>query len=220
MAGMVRPAAAGVHPFAAPEGEINRGSGTSDSCPSTPLWRRQLVCALCTSPSRGPRSRFNGRGRNFPDLAALAANAPFFGGGTRGSPPSVRPSRRRCRGRGCRPASRASRSSPTRFWRGAAGVVPEPRRWWWSSGLTRCSEPRAAGSGHTADRGGRRRGGGLRAGALRGGLRRAPRRAGRRLDAPTWRIEEKPHSGPARRGGNDGRPPSGERTETRGAPAR
>lgn len=94
-AGLVRPAAAGVHPFSAPEGALNRGP-RYERAAAEYGWaaRRQLVCALQVHVAVGGAKRtlavYNALRAELPLLAALAANAPLHGGRDTGLA-SVRP---------------------------------------------------------------------------------------------------------------------------------
>jgi carboxylate-amine ligase len=81
----LRPAAAGMHPFAAPLGELNTG-GRYDRIVAdyASIARRQLVCALQVHVAVGGADRtlavYNALRSHLPLLAALAANAPFHDG--------------------------------------------------------------------------------------------------------------------------------------------
>ncbi|HEV2075240.1 MAG TPA: glutamate-cysteine ligase family protein, partial [Thermoleophilaceae bacterium] len=93
--GMVRLAAAGVHPFAAPEGELNGGERYDRTLSEYgSLARRQLVFALQVHVAVGDAERtlavYNALRSHLPELAALAANAPLHDGRDTGLA-SVRP---------------------------------------------------------------------------------------------------------------------------------
>ena len=88
-------AAAGVHPFAAPLGELNAGERYDLTAGEYgDIARRQLVCALQVHVAVGGADRalavYNALRSYLPDVAALAANAPFHGGRDTGLA-SVRP---------------------------------------------------------------------------------------------------------------------------------
>jgi glutamate---cysteine ligase / carboxylate-amine ligase len=84
--GVVDVAAAGAHPTAAPEGEINRGPRYDAVAAQfgKPVMRRQLVCALQIHIAPGDADTalavYNALRSHLPEIAALAANAPFFDG--------------------------------------------------------------------------------------------------------------------------------------------
>lgn len=135
--GLVRPAAAGVHPFAAAEGEINPGERYERAhAEYASVARRQLVCALQVHVAVGGAERtlavYNGLRSHLPELAAAAANAPFHAGADSGLA-SVRPTIAETLPRqGVPPAiSSWEEYAGALGWGFAAGAVPEPRRWWW-----------------------------------------------------------------------------------------
>lgn len=135
--GVVRPATAGVHPFAEPVGEINRGERYDRTLVEyASVARRQLVCALQVHVAVGGADRtlavYNGLRPHLPELAALAANAPFHAGMDTGLA-SVRPSISETLPRqGVPPAiSSWEEYAEALRWGHAAGGVPEVRRWWW-----------------------------------------------------------------------------------------
>ena len=80
-----RPAAAGVHPFAALDGELNEG-GRYDAIHDAygPVARRQLVASLQVHVAVGGAERtlavHDALRSLLPELAALAANGSFYGG--------------------------------------------------------------------------------------------------------------------------------------------
>jgi glutamate---cysteine ligase / carboxylate-amine ligase len=86
---------AGVHPFAAPLGELNRG-GRYDAIAADhgEVARAQLVCALQVHVAVGSADAtlavHNALRGHLPELAALAANAPYYAGRDTGFA-SVRP---------------------------------------------------------------------------------------------------------------------------------
>jgi carboxylate-amine ligase len=132
-----RLAAAGVHPFAAAEGVLNRGERydlTADEYGR--IARRQLVCAFQVHVAVGGAERslgvYNALRAYLPELAALAANAPYYAGVDTGLA-SVRPKLCELLPRqGVPPAFESWEAFAEALrWGAAAGPVPEPRRWWW-----------------------------------------------------------------------------------------
>src|SRR5215217_943568 len=129
--------AAGVHPFAAGEGELNRGERYDlTAAEYGRIARRQLVCALQVHVAVGGAERslavYNALRAYLPELGALAANAPYHEGLDTGLA-SVRPKLSELLPRqGVPPAiSSWEAFAETLAWGAAAGAVPEPRRWWW-----------------------------------------------------------------------------------------
>jgi carboxylate-amine ligase len=132
-----RLAAAGVHPFAAPLGELNAGERyalTEDEYGD--IARSQLVCALQIHVAVGGADRtlavYNGLRPWLPLVAALAANAPFHAGRDTGLA-SIRPKIGEQLPRQGIPPEIASWDAfaAALAWGAASGAVPEPRRWWW-----------------------------------------------------------------------------------------
>jgi carboxylate-amine ligase len=87
--------AAGAHPFAAPVGRLNEGERYEAIAREYgDVARLQLVCALQVHVAVGGHERtlavYNALRSHLPELAALAANAPFYGGRDTGLA-SVRP---------------------------------------------------------------------------------------------------------------------------------
>ena len=132
-----RLAAAGVHPFAAPLGELNAGERyalTADEYGD--IARSQLVCALQVHVAVGGADRslavYNGLRSWLPLIAALAANAPFHAGADTGLA-SIRPKiGEQLPRQGIPPAlSSWEAFADALAWGAASGAVPEPRRWWW-----------------------------------------------------------------------------------------
>ena len=94
-AGVARPAAAGVHPFAAPIGTLNAGERYDAILADYgDVARSQQVCALQVHVALGSADAtlavYNALRGHLPELAALAANAPFHAGRDTGLA-SVRP---------------------------------------------------------------------------------------------------------------------------------
>jgi carboxylate-amine ligase len=137
IAGEARPAVAGVHPFAAVEGELSHGERFDrvDDLVG-PIAKLQLVAALQVHVAVGGADRtlavYNALRPHLPDLAALGANASIYGGRDTGLA-SVRPKISELLPRqGLPPAieSWAEYSADLR-WGVDSGTVPLPRFWWW-----------------------------------------------------------------------------------------
>jgi carboxylate-amine ligase len=135
--GRVRPAAAGVHPFSAGVGELNRLPRYERTIQDYgPIAPRQLVCALQVHVSVGEADRalgvYNAARGYLPLLAALAANAPFYEGRDTGLA-SVRPKLCELLPRqGVPPALESWEAYADAFrWGAASGAFPDARTWWW-----------------------------------------------------------------------------------------
>lgn len=135
--GRLRLAAAGVHPFAAPEGELNRGERYDRTVSEYgAVARRQLVFALQVHVAVGDADRalavYNAVRSYLPELAALAANAPFHSGSDTGLA-SVRPKIAEALPRqGVPPVLESWEAYAEALrWGAASGAVPDPRVWWW-----------------------------------------------------------------------------------------
>ncbi len=135
--GLVRPAAAGAHPFAAPVGQLNPGErnrGMVDEYGD--VARRQLVCALQVHVAVGGPDRtlavYNALRGYLPEVAALAAAAPFHAGRPTGLA-SVRPTISQMLPRQGVPAPIGSweELAADLRWGAESGTVPDSRRWWW-----------------------------------------------------------------------------------------
>ena len=134
---LARPACAGVHPFAATQGVLNSGERYERTVAEYgPVARQQLVCALQVHVAvDGPERAlavYNALRSYLPELAALAANAPWHGGSETGLA-SIRPKLAEALPRqGIPPAISSWRAFAGELgWGRASGAVPEPRRWWW-----------------------------------------------------------------------------------------
>lgn len=192
----VRLAAAGVHPFSAGVGGLNRlpqyERTIRDYGPSA---RRQLVCALQVHVSVGDADRalatYNAARSYLPLLAALAANGPFYEGEDTGLA-SVRPKLGELLPRqGVPPPFESWKAYAETFrWGNESGAFPDGRTWWWelrlhpAFGTLEFRVPDAQTS--VAD--------GVAIAAVAQGL---VARLGERHDSgeplpvdPTWRIEE------------------------------
>jgi glutamate---cysteine ligase / carboxylate-amine ligase len=135
--GIARPAAAGLHPFAAPEGELNQGERYDRTRRlHGPVARRQLVCALQVHVAVGGAERtlavHNALRSHLPELAALAANAPFYEGRDTGMA-SARPKVAELLPRQGVPPILPSWEAfgDALAWGAAAGVMETPASWWW-----------------------------------------------------------------------------------------
>ncbi len=195
-AGRIRAAGAGAHPFAAPLGRLNEGPRYERILAEYgPIARRQLVFGLhvhvaVTGADRALAVHDALRG-HLPELAALAANAPFYDGADTGLA-SVRPKISELLPRqGVPPALGSFETyAGALSWGAAAGVLPEPRLWWWelrlhpAYGTVELRVPDTQSTvGETA----------AVAAVAHGLVARLAERhdAGERLPAPpTWRIEE------------------------------
>jgi carboxylate-amine ligase len=135
--GLARPAAAGVHPFAAPEGPLMGGGryAAIERAYGT-IARRQLVASLQVHVAVGGAERtlavHDALRCHLPELAALAANSPFHGGRDSGLA-SVRPTIAGALPRQGVPPPLGSWESFAEElrWGARAGGLPEPRLWWW-----------------------------------------------------------------------------------------
>jgi len=132
-----RPAAAGVHPFAALDGELSEGGRYAAIHDAYgPVARRQLVASLQVHVAVGGAERtlaVHDALRSFlPELAALAANGAFYGGRDSGLA-SARPLVCGLLPRQGIPPPLESweHAAAELSWGAAAGVVAEPRMWWW-----------------------------------------------------------------------------------------
>jgi glutamate---cysteine ligase / carboxylate-amine ligase len=135
--GHVVPAAAGVHPFSPEEGRLNDGARYERTeAEYGRLARRQLVSALQVHVAVGGAERtlgvYNALREHLPELAALAANAPFHGGADTGLA-SVRPKLSEGLPRqGVPPAFESwDELAGELAWGEASGALPEPALWWW-----------------------------------------------------------------------------------------
>ncbi|MEA2291887.1 MAG: glutamate---cysteine ligase / carboxylate-amine ligase [Solirubrobacteraceae bacterium] len=136
--GLARFAAAGVHPFAAGEGVLNDGERYRLTAREYGrIARRQLVCAFQVHVAVGGADRslavYNALRSYLPELAALAANAPYHEGADTGLA-SVRPKISEQLPRQGMPPSLESWDAfaAELAWGAAAGAVPAGGgRWWW-----------------------------------------------------------------------------------------
>ncbi len=129
--GVAWPAAAGVHPFAAPIGALNAGERYDAILAQYgDVARSQQVCALQVHVALGSADAtlavYNALRGHLPELAALAANAPFHAGRDTGLA-SVRPLIG-----GLLPRQGVPPVIPS--WEAFAemlGWLDDPRQWWW-----------------------------------------------------------------------------------------
>jgi glutamate---cysteine ligase / carboxylate-amine ligase len=140
-AGIGRVAGAGVHPFAAPAGELSPGPRYEAILREYgPVARRQLVFGLHVHVAvRGPERAlavFNALRGHLPEIAALAANAPFYGGADCGLA-SVRPKLAELLPRQGVPPAVASwdELDEALRWGQAAGAIAHRGQWWWEARL-------------------------------------------------------------------------------------
>lgn len=133
----LRLAAAGTHPFASSEAELNRGERYDAlAAEYGSLVRRQLVWALQIHVAIRGADRalavYNSLRSHLPELAALAANAPFHEGRDSGLA-SARPLIAQALPRQGLPPALASWEAFAQALRWAPGARAEPglHRWWW-----------------------------------------------------------------------------------------
>jgi glutamate---cysteine ligase / carboxylate-amine ligase len=135
--GLARPAAAAVHPFAHPLAQLSAGPRYDALLAEYgDVARIQLVGALQVHVAVGGAERslavYNALRGHLPELAALAASAPFHAGRDTGLA-SIRPKINQALPRQGMPPALASWEAfaDALRWGAAAGTVPEPARWWW-----------------------------------------------------------------------------------------
>ena len=131
------PAAAGAHPFAGEEGLLN-SAGLYRHTREEYGWvaRRQLVFGLHVHVRVAGAERaiavYNAMRSYLPELAALGANAPFYGGRDTGLA-SIRPKISELLPRqGVPPLlDSVDELAGALRWANRAGALPEARQWWW-----------------------------------------------------------------------------------------
>jgi carboxylate-amine ligase len=133
----LRLASAGVHPFAAPRGVLNGGERFDETRREFgEVAERQLVFGLHVHVAVGDADAavpIHDALRSFlPEIAALAANAPFHDGADTGLA-SIRPAIIDALPRqGVPPAIGSLEAYASALqWGARSGAVPHPRRWWW-----------------------------------------------------------------------------------------
>jgi carboxylate-amine ligase len=137
LAGRLRLAAAGTHPFSSGRGPLNRLERyAAIEAEYGEVAHRQLVFGLHVHVAVPGADRalavYNALRSHLPDIAALAANAPFYEGRDTGMA-SVRPKLSELLPRQGVPPAIASWDAFAQAlrWGAASGRVPEPARWWW-----------------------------------------------------------------------------------------
>jgi len=135
--GVARPAAAALHPTAPAEAELNRGERYDHTADRHGLVaRRQLLGALQVHIAVGGADRtlavYNALRGLMPEVAALAAAAPFYEGRDTGLA-SMRPLvAGQLPRQGVPPVLASWEAFEAELrWGRRSGTVPEPRRWWW-----------------------------------------------------------------------------------------
>jgi carboxylate-amine ligase len=135
--GAVAVAGAGAHPFAPVEGELNRSDRYDATAAEYGRYaRRQLVFALQVHVAPGSADRalavYNALRSYLPEIAALAANAPFHDGADTGLA-SVRPKlAEQLPRQGVPPPLRDwGEYAEAIDWAKRAGAVTGPANWWW-----------------------------------------------------------------------------------------
>jgi glutamate---cysteine ligase / carboxylate-amine ligase len=130
-------AAAGAHPFSAPEGELSSGKRYEAIAREYGrIARRQLIFGLHVHVAVRPAVRalavYNALRSYLPELAALSANAPFHAGADTGLE-SIRPKLAENLPRQGIPPSLASLEefADALHWAATTGVLTDPRQWWW-----------------------------------------------------------------------------------------
>jgi glutamate---cysteine ligase / carboxylate-amine ligase len=137
--GLALPATLAVHPFAAAEGELASSERYDEvAAEYGPIARRQLVAALQVHVAVGEARRtlavYNSLRAHLPEIAALAANAPFHEGVDTGLA-SIRPKIAESLPRqGMPPAIESwATFAEDLGWGERAGSVPNPSAWWWEA---------------------------------------------------------------------------------------
>ncbi len=135
--GLVRLAGAGLHPFASGRGELNGGDRyTLMAAEYGEVARRQLVFAFQVHVAVGSAAStlpvYNALRSHLPELAALAANAPFYEGRDTGFA-TARPKIAESLPRQGLPPLMADWDAYAEElrWGARSGRVPEARLWWW-----------------------------------------------------------------------------------------
>ena len=136
-AGIARPAATGLHPFANPEGELQQsGDYAHTRAEYARIARLQLVSALQVHVAVGGADRtlavYNALRSYLPELAALAANAPYWAGQDTGMACARLKVNELLPRQGVPPAIPSwDEFAEALRWGAAAGNVHTPRTWWW-----------------------------------------------------------------------------------------
>lgn len=139
--GVAVPAGAGTHPHAEPEGPLTGGERYRSTREEYgPVARRQLVFGLHVHVGVAGADRalavFNALRSYLPELAALAANAPFHGGRDT-EMASARPGISQMLPRQGVPPAVASfdELAAALEWGACSGSFADPRHWWWEARL-------------------------------------------------------------------------------------
>lgn len=127
----LRLACAGAHPFAATEGELSPGARYETIAAEYGLIARQQLCSalqvhVAVRPAAAALDVHNALRSYLPDLAGLAANAPFHGGRDTGLA-SIRPTIATLLPRQGVPPALASWEA----YAGALAALDDPAAWWW-----------------------------------------------------------------------------------------
>jgi glutamate---cysteine ligase / carboxylate-amine ligase len=207
-AGIARPAATGLHPFTSPEGELQQLDDYEHTrAEYARVARLQLVSALQVHVAVGGADRslavYNALRSFLPELAALAANAPYIGGEDSGMATARLKINELLPRQGVPPAIPSwEEFAEALRWGAAAGNVHTPRTWWWElrpHPMHGTLEVRVPDAQSTIED----------AAAVAGAVVALVRWLAARFDsgeelavAPTWRIEENRWS--AARHGTDG----------------
>ena len=136
-AGLARPAATGLHPFANPEGELQALPDYAHTrAEYGRIARLQLVSALQVHVAVGGADRtlavYNALRSYLPELAALAANAPYWAGQDTGMACARLKVNELLPRQGVPPAIASwDEFAEALRWGAAAGNVHTPRTWWW-----------------------------------------------------------------------------------------
>jgi carboxylate-amine ligase len=135
--GIARPAATGLHPFTNPEGELQQLDDYAHTrAEYARVARLQLVSALQVHVAVGGADRslavYNALRSYLPELAALAANAPYLGGQDTGLATARLKINELLPRQGVPPAIPSwEEFAEALRWGAAAGNVHTPRTWWW-----------------------------------------------------------------------------------------
>lgn len=139
--GLALPAVAGVHPTTSPRGELRRGP-RYDAIRTAygAVAERQLVASLQIHVAVGGAQRslavYNALRAYLPEIAALAANAPYYDGADSGLA-SVRPAVCVLLPRQGVPPRLASweQYAAELAWATGSGAMTDPSQWWWEMRL-------------------------------------------------------------------------------------
>ena len=136
-AGIARPAAVGLHPFAGPEAMLAPLEAYEHTrAEYGRVAKLQLVSALQVHVAVGGADRtlavYNALRSYLPELAALAANAPYLAGQDTGMASARLKINELLPRQGVPPAIASwEELAEALRWGAVAGTVPTPRTWWW-----------------------------------------------------------------------------------------